>query len=678
MVIDIEDKEKEGSKGAPEPGRVPWMGLGLLVAMAICFCAASGAASAALLYRLFQRSGPAPAPQAPPGDSSLAGEMLERLKQVEVPVSDPIELARALRGLGPVPRVLAAEAAPLAVGTVREFWVSDVDRNEARQVRARLVASSPHLYFWIAEGVDYQREEVQALVDAFEERIYPQSRRLFGSEWTPGVDGDPHLYVLYAPGLGDSVAGYFSANDSFPPQIFEFTNGHEMFYLNADTLDLGWEDTAAVLAHEFQHAIQWNVDRNEQTWISEGLAELNALLNGYAVGGFDALFVRNPDLPLTYWPSDSTYTGEHYGQAFLFAAYLWHRLGEEGLRAWVADPRNGMPSLDVALRALGLQDEASGAPLDADDLALEWAVAMLVQDPSVADGRYAFAPPLEVPRPRPAIEVESCPTEQMAGQVNQFGVDYIRLRCQGSFTLTLRGVEQIQVVPAEPHSGRYMFWSNRGDVSTMTLSRTFDFREVEGPLELRYWTWFDIEQDYDYLYVTASTDGGRTFEILTTPSGTGTDPSGNSYGWGYTGPSGGQAPRWIEEAVDISPLAGKEAILRFIYVTDAAVNGEGFLLDDVSIPALGYEEDFEEGQGGWEGEGFVHLYNRIPQSYRLAIVEYGAHTTVRKFKLDGQGPLLVPLDIGGEVRQVDVVIMGTTRYTWQPARYWVEIQGRGP
>jgi len=45
---------------------------------------------------------------------------------------------------------------------------------------------------------------------------------------------------------------------------------------------------------------------------------------------------------------------------------------------------------------------------------------------------------------------------------------------------------------------------------------------------------------------------------------------------------------WIEESVDLSDYSGKKIWLRFEYVTDAAVNGEGFFLDDVSVDAIGY------------------------------------------------------------------------------------------
>ena len=50
-------------------------------------------------------------------------------------------------------------------------------------------------------GFDIPPRDLSDLADSFENQIYPTDRAFFGSEWTPGVDGDPHIYILYARGL---------------------------------------------------------------------------------------------------------------------------------------------------------------------------------------------------------------------------------------------------------------------------------------------------------------------------------------------------------------------------------------------------------------------------------------------------------------------------------------------
>jgi hypothetical protein len=104
-------------------------------------------------------------------------------------------------------------------------------------------------------------------------------------------------------------------------------------------------------------------------------------------------------------------------------------------------------------------------------------------------------------------------------------------------------------------------------------------------------------------------------------------------------------------------------------VTDGAVYGEGLLLDDVRLDAVGYQDDFEAGDGGWEGDGFVRLYNQLPQTYRLALVEFADQPRVTYLSLDQNGRVEVPVEIGGDVKEAVLVLTGTVRHSWQAAPY---------
>ena len=59
----------------------------------------------------------------------------------------------------------------------------------------------------------------------------------------------------------------------------------------------------------------------------------------------------------------------------------------------------------------------------------------------------------------------------------------------------------------------------------------------------------------------------------------------------------------LTESVDLSKYAGKVVTLSFEYVTDGAVTGEGLILDDMQIPEIGYNTDFEVDSGGWDDTG---------------------------------------------------------------------------
>ncbi|HEX6304445.1 MAG TPA: hypothetical protein VFZ76_09670, partial [Anaerolineales bacterium] len=589
---------------------------------------------------------------------------LRALENTIVPINDLADLARRLEGKDDVPQTLSSSETSLSVGEQDSFWVTNVDTNENFRITATLRNVTEHVYFWVQDEVSFDQEEANNLVDSFENQIYPTNRDFFGSEWTPGVDGDPHLYILYAGGLGESLAGYFSSADEYHPLAHEYSNAHEMFLLNADNVDLSSEYTYGVLAHEFQHMIHWYRDRNEQTWLNEGFSELASFLNGYDGGGFDFAYVQDPDIQLTDWPTNPGQTPSHYGSAFLFLTYFLDRFGDEATQSLVGHPENGMVSIDEVLAELDERDPVHNTPITADDVFMDWVLASFLNDEDVADGRYFYSNYPNAPQPDFTETVNRCPQDGITRDVHQYGVDYIRISCPGDFNLHFEGTIQVPVVPEDPYSGDYAFWSNRGDESDMTLTRTFDFTEHQGPLTLNYWTWYDLEEDYDYLYLEASSDG-EDWQILTAPSGTAEDPSGNSYGWGYNGASRG----WIQESVDLAQYAGQEVQIRLEYVTDAAVNGEGLLLDDVSIPEVDYFSDFEDGDGGWTAEGWVRIQNLLPQTYRLALISFGRDTTVEYLTLADDNTLTVPVQIGEGVDEVVLVVTGATSFTRQKAAY---------
>ncbi len=613
-------------------------------------------------------------PASPHASEALSAEEMDTLQTLNaavVPVNDLLELAQRLEGKENIPLTIAAPANPLQVGEHQVMWLTNVDTNESFQVDVTLEYVTDHVYFWIEDGVDFEEQKLAALTETFENEIYPTNRAFFGSEWTPGVDGDPHLYIIYAGGLGYGLAGYFSSADEYHPLAHEYSNAHESFVLNADTIALSGDFTLGVLAHEFQHMIHWYRDRNESSWLNEGFSELAAFINGYDIGGFDYLYTLDPDLQLNDWPNDPSATSPHYGAAFLFVNYFLDRFGEQATQALVAHPDNGMASVDAVLQELNISDPLSGAPISADDVFIDWVLATYLQSSSVADGRFVYNNYPNAPLTSATESIYECPSEMRTRDVHQYGVDYYRIACQGEYNVHFEGSVQVGVLPANPRSGEYAFWSNKGDESDMTLTRNFDFREHDGSLTLTYWTWYDIEADYDYVYLEASVDGER-WQILNTPSGTNLDPSGNSYGWAYNGLSGGDS-RWIEERVDISQFAGQEVQLRFEYITDAAVNGEGFLLDDIAIPEVGYASDFEADSGGWEAAGFVRIRNELPQTFSLAMISIGETTRVERIPLGPDNAVDIPVTIDGDGNEVIFVVTGTTRYTRQTAAYRFEI-----
>ncbi len=603
----------------------------------------------------------------PVGDVGSETEAL--LEETVIPVRDLHDLAIRLRGLSPdTSRTINPEGSPdYPVGARRLFHASNVDTDEQFDVYAILEYKTEHVYMWVEEGARFNRNNLEAAADLFEEETYVINRGFFGSEWKPGVDNDPHLSILHARGLGNSVAGYYSSADQFVSAVREDSNQMEMFYINIDNVTINDDFYNGVLSHEFQHMIHWYNDRNEETWLNEGFSELAMELNGFDTGGSEWVFAMRPDTQLNAWPEGPGAAGANYGASYLFTSYFLGRFGSDATQMLVAHQENSMMSIDAVLQEMGLD-------MTYDDLFADWVVANQLDDLSLEDGRYGYRN-IDIP----GFHVESVyrksdyPVSESA-TVHQHATDYIEVNGDESLTFSFTGSTQIGLVNTSAYSGRYFWWSNRGDDSDVTLTRSFDLSAADQPLTLTFWTWYDIEEDWDYAYVEISADDGQTWNILETPSGTGTNPNGNSFGWAYTGRSGGgNRAEWIQEAIDISAYAGQEVLIRFEYITDDAVNRPGFILDDVSIPEIDYFSDFEQDGDGWEPAGFIRHANVLPQRWLVQQILFGPQTTVRRLELaeDQMGTWIIPLD--RDTDRAIIAISGLAPVTTEIGSYSYEI-----
>ena len=618
-------------------------------------------------YAFYSRDSSIPTPEPnlrrPPVES-ISTETVETLKTTLVPENDPYQLACELQNICDVSKTV--EGKSYKIGDEEKFWILNSDTVEQNQITAKLMYETPHSYFWVEDGTTVNEKDMKKLMNTFEEKIYPTDREFFGSEFTPGVDGDPHIFVIYATSIGHNIAGVFNSSDSYNPLVKEYSNAHETFVLGTSQ-PLSSEYTYAVLAHEFVHMIQFPTDRNEVSWISEGFAEVGAFLNGYYVGGTDFTYMQNPDLQLNTWEDNSSPDfSAHYGASFLYLTYFLDRFGKEASKALTSNPENDLPSVDGTLADLNATDPQTGKLITADDVYMDWVIANYLQNESVGDGRYIYHNYPGAPKASPTETISTCPQSALSRDVHQYGVDYIAINCAGDYKIEFTGSTAVGLLPVEPYSGKYAVWSNRGDESDMTLTREFDFTKASGEVKLNFRIWYDIEEDWDYLYVEASEDG-KSWQILKTPSGTDKNPSGNSYGRGYTG----KTNSWVEESVDLSQFAGKKAFVRFQYITDAAINGAGFMLDDVSVEAINYQSDFEEDDDGWVANGVARVQNILLQTFRLALIKNG--TTVEMIEINRDQTAEIPLSLKTGENAV-LIVVGTTRLTRESATYQIEIR----
>jgi subtilisin family serine protease len=185
------------------------------------------------------------------------------------------------------------------------------------------------------------------------------------------------------------------------------------------------------------------------------------------------------------------------------------------------------------------------------------------------------------------------------------------------------------------HSGEHAWWSGSGDGMTSTLTRSIAV--PAGATSLSFWTWYQLEDGYDWAYALVSTDNGGTWTSLAASSpddGSGTtdqDPLGlvgnalggsKAYPNGFTGDSGSPATFTGQnlfggvlshQVADVSAYAGKTVLLRFAATSDGGTSLDGFYVDDLALTGPGGATVWSDPvdaptgwtPGGQPGFGFV-------------------------------------------------------------------------
>jgi hypothetical protein len=182
--------------------------------------------------------------------------------------------------------------------------------------------------------------------------------------------------------------------------------------------------------------------------------------------------------------------------------------------------------------------------------------------------------------------------------------------------------------PFDPHSGDSYAYSQIADVSYKQLTRTIDVPAGGGSLS--FWTSYNTEPDWDYLFVEAHHPGQDDWTTLPDANGNTTQSTGQSCpaGWNTlhpwldhyqtitsattcdpTGTTGtwnaasGNSAGWQEWSIDLSAYAGGQVEVSISYASDWATQGLGVFIDDVTLPD-GSTTSFEGGDtGGWVVSG---------------------------------------------------------------------------
>ena len=586
-------------------------------------------------------------------------QTFDQLSQSQPPERNDISLAAAYWGADSSVPTPAPVDGPLPIGSRQSFNIGNLEDNTVSQIEAALTAVGDHAYFWFdTDSAKPDPAALAASAAAFD-AIYETNIANFGAENSPGIDGDRRIYIVHAaPAVicgqaNCGIAGYFSAENILPQTANPNSNEHEMFIMNADLF--GSSFYLNVLGHEFRHMIEDNHDRGDADWVAEGSATLAEDLLGYPQTGQQRgnMFLQNPDQQLNSWTEGNTLP--YYGQGYLLNRTIYDRLGADLYRQFATSPAYGLQAVDAVAAANGLD-------LTGERLWLDWLVMLALHNDPNAPELYRFGgPPLDTV----TMTAVNTPT-QIETTVAQYAADYYELPA-GSTTIHFQGQTRVPLLPTAPVSGAMMWIAQRANYGNPRLTRIVDLRDA-ATATLEYAVYADIEQGYDFGYVSVSVDDGRTWQPLIAENMQGLapedDPSDSAYADRfYTG----RSQTWVEEQVDLSQFAGQLIQLRFEYVTDLILTYGGLALDNIAIPEIGFYDDGETAVAGWQAEGFIRATATVPQPWHLQLItnEHGAPAIEKIALADDQ---TFTITVNADQKAI-LIIAAAAPFTLEPAQY---------
>ena len=163
--------------------------------------------------------------------------------------------------------------------------------------------------------------------------------------------------------------------------------------------------------------------------------------------------------------------------------------------------------------------------------------------------------------------------------------------------------------------GTYAWWGGKVDSADHTMIRQVSVPAGTSTLNMRLK--YQMETNWDYAYVSVSTNGGTSWTNLAgtylNAAGnqaaltTNTNANGQNLGNGITGSSGNTATNaplgWRLAAFNLTPYANQTVLLRLRYKTDPDVTLNGFLADEISLNGT-LIDNAENGANGWTINGF--------------------------------------------------------------------------
>jgi Immune inhibitor A-like, MAM domain len=587
-------------------------------------------------------------------DLPIAVEVSDRLKGVPAPEQPTPEEVAAIVAEADPPALCYGDGTTTTI-TLTSWDPANPGEQDVVFWKETVATSTGKATLWVAWDfltTAFGRQDVitcdqLAIMQAAMDEVVATDVEYFG-QYVPRPVGNPNIDVMIYNIVDE---GYFDPEYPFFIAGFFWSGVNEAFDRNMVFIDsydwanrLGRDalhpyDYEATVAHELEHLIHNDIDGNEDSWVDEGLADMAEFFNfGTHPASHVVYYLAYHRTPLTVWGGGL----ESYGASYLFQLYLLENFGGQDWASWtrqlVAEPANGIEGIE-ARTGVGtfnnlydawiLANYLDQPSLDAGSFPLGYELINLAPFTSRAYSPWSIARSItdiygsdhkgNLPVSRYWGGYQSGTVEYPVGALPPYAPLYGTFKgMQPLMSINLRGDAQSGVAP---YTGTYEAASGGGNM-------VFDRRllltiPVGGTLTFK--TWYDIEEEWDYGFIEASTDGGVTWEPLPGSITTNSTNPNNSTAWAnsliagqtssdavITGNSGG----WVDASFDL-PYA-PNVLVRFAYYTDEATNGQGWFVDDVAIN--GFSDGFESGAGNWSLGGWQRTTGLFMNDWLAAFV----------------------------------------------------------
>jgi len=470
---------------------------------------------------------------------------------------------------------------------------------------------------WVANDLSFEdgrepqvvtQQQADRLRDEIDGNIYLKDTEFFGTPNSHyGSQSVLEAWGLVRPGyytpddgverlivLADNIRDESFYDPTYPFFIAGFYSSTYQDYFDRNIINLDTNNWAERLestffgttAHELQHLIHDDNDPHEETWLNEGMSDFAEYICGYGHPmGHVNFFLDHPENSLVDWDDHyDAVTGPEtlsdYGQAYLLQLYLYEQYGYLFTQTLAKSPLTGFDGVNRVL-------DDFETDIDFEEAFRRFSVAVAIDTDTVEEGIYNFRT-IDL-----AINFESALQYDKDG-VPAWGGDYktFSIPTENIENIIFDGVELFptpwKVVPDPLGGTGNVLWGNKGHERANGMVLTVNLTGLT-TATLTFDNYIQIEEQWDFGIVQVSIDGGMTWQSLANGN-TRSDIVANGYPDimtklpGFTGFYQG----WVNEVFDLTPYAGQEIMINFMYMTDWGHNDPGWFVDNISIPEIGY------------------------------------------------------------------------------------------